>query len=146
MTEPTKRSRDLTVVALDPPFKVGDGVLFGLQSKGEVDDPVPAVETTDFDTVIEIRTDGSGVDFFGAHVHGRRGDRFLYLSWGLPDQTEPFVMFARAKIKLVTIPTDLLDQCLEHNGQLVVEVEATNTKGQPSSGTIKPHDSAWRMR
>lgn len=136
----------MTVVALAPPFKISDGVLFGLQFKREVDDPVPAVATTQFDIVIDVRTDGSGVDLFGAHVHGRRADRFLYLSWGLPDQTEPFVMFARAKIKLDTIPTDLLDRCLEQDGQLVVEVETTNTKGQPASGSIKQPAVRWRMR
>jgi len=128
----------------EPPFTAGDGVLFGLQSGRAVEDPLPACDTTEFHTTIDVvRTGNSDVDFAGDHVHGRRGDRFIYLAWGIPDQTEPFVMFARAKIKLADITADLLDAATEHHRVLVAHLRATNPKGQPASGTIKPPSIDW---
>ena len=145
MTGPTCSTLSVTIVAIDPPFTVEDGVLFGLQSRRDADDPVPACSTTEFQTTIDVvRTDHSEVDFAGKHVHGRRGDRFIYISWGVPDQTEPFVMFARAKIKLGSIPDDLLERAAQQGRVLIVEMQATNTKGQPASVTIEATAIHWR--
>lgn len=135
----------VTIIAADPPSRTGHGVLFGLQTKSDADDPVPADSTTEFHTEIEIRDSDDHIDFAGPHVNGRRGDRFIYLAWGLPDQTMPFVMFARAKIRLETIPRDLLDHAIEQGRRLVAELQATNAQGQPASGTIKPPDIRWTI-
>ena len=145
MTDPTRSSVTVTIAAINPPFDADHGVLFGLQSAHRVDDPVPASESTDFVTEIEIRTGDSGVDFAGDHVHGRRGDRFVYLSWGVPDRTEPFVMFARAKVKLAHIPRDLLDRAIDRKRPLRAEIQATNSRGQPASGTVKPPAVQWSI-
>ncbi|WP_051062870.1 DUF5990 family protein [Ilumatobacter nonamiensis] len=145
MTDESRHSVRLTIVATDPPGTAGDGILFGLQRGRAVEDPVPACDTTEFRTAIDVvRTGNSDVDFQGDHVHGRRGDRFIYLAWGIPDQTEPFVMFARAKIKLDGIAPDLLDAAIEHDRVLVADLRATDAKGQPASGTIKPPAIEWR--
>lgn len=147
MTTPERNPLDVTIVAIDPPFAVSDGVLFGVQSRRDVDDARPASITTEFHIAIDVvRTADSGVDFAGEHVHGRRGDRFIYLAWGLPDHTESFVMFARAKIKLDSIPTDLLDHSVKCGKPLIAELQATNPKGQPASGTIKPPSIDWHTR
>ena len=144
MTTPERSPLSVTIVAVDPPFAVSNGVLFGLQSRRGVDDPRPACVTTEFNTTIDvIRTATSGVDFAGEHVHGRRGDRFIYLAWGMPDLTEPFVMFARAKIKLDSVRADLLDIAFANGQPLIAELQATNPKGQPASGTIKPPAIDW---
>ncbi|MEM9464473.1 MAG: DUF5990 family protein [Actinomycetota bacterium] len=135
----------VTLAATDPPFDAGHGVLFGLQAKHGVDEPEPATASRDFHTKIEVRTTADGFDFAGEHVHGRRGDRFIYLSWGVPDQTEPFVMFARAKIKLAHISPDLLERALEHRRGLRAALQATNAKGQPASGTINPPAIRWSI-
>ena len=143
MTNETSTSVTITVRAIDPPFTADTPVLFGLQSRHGVEDPVPASGSTDFVAQVEVRTGDDGVDFAGDQVHGRRGDRFIYLSWGLPDQTEPFVMFARAKIKLALIPTELLDLAVAQRQRLRGEFSATNAKGQPASGTITPTSIHW---
>ena len=145
MTTVPSETVSVTLAATDPPFRADDAVLFGLQSSRGVDDPVPATASTDFRTEIDVRTTRDGVDFAGEHVHGRRGDRFIYLAWGLPDQTEPFVMFARAKIKLAHIPPDLLEQAREHGQGLRAELEATNANGQSASGTINPPAIRWSI-
>ncbi len=139
------RSLKLKLIAIDPPFEIAHGVLFGVQAGREVEDPVPAVETAEFDFEIDIAHANAGVDFKGSHVNGRKGDRFLYLSWGLPDPTEPFVMFARAKIKLADIPSELLELVANDDGVLVCELQATNKKGQPASGTINSPAVIWRV-
>ncbi|MGE0731625.1 MAG: DUF5990 family protein [Acidimicrobiia bacterium] len=143
MTIPTASALTVTIAAIHPPFDASHGVMFGLQSKHGVDDPIPASTSADFVTEIEVRTGGDAIDFAGDHVHGRRGDRFLYLSWGVPDQTEPFVMFARAKIKLADIPPDLLDHAIEQKRPLQAVLQATDSRGQPASGTIKPPAIRW---
>ena len=129
----------LRLIAIDPPFEPAHGVLFGLQGKKIVEQPVSASGTTIFDTEITI---DSG-DFKGRHVNGKKGDRFLYLSWGVADGSESFVMFARAKVKLGAIPEQVLAAAQE-SGQLVCELQATNHKGQPASGTIKDPAPLWR--
>lgn len=119
-------------------------MLFGLQSGRVVEDPVPACATTEFHTSIDVvRAGTSEVDFAGEHVHGRRGDRFVYLAWGIADPTEPFVMFARAKIKLDSIPAGLLAGFVGQDLVLIGHLRATDPNGQPASGTIKPPTIDW---
>ena len=140
----TPPSRRVKILAIEPPFAASDGVLFGMQAKREVDDPVPAVETTDFDIDVEAKAvEPAGHDFRGPWVHGRKGDRFLYLSWGLPGPADPFVMFARAKLKLADIPPELIDGSRAGDDIIVCEVQATNEKGHPASGTIRPPRVRW---
>ncbi len=136
----------ITIVATDPPFGSGAGVLFGLQDKREVEEPVPADGTTEFHTDVEVRSIAEGADFAGPHVNGQKGDRFIYLSWGLPGPTGEFVMFARAKIKLNAIPDELLDQAISDGAALQADLAATNAKGQPASGTIKADAIRWSIR
>lgn len=142
-----RRPITLAIVAADPPFTRGDGVLFGLQSGTEVENPVPACATAQFQTVIDVVGTGNPeLDFTGGHVHGRRGDRFIYLVWGFASPTEPFVMFARAKIKLNGVPGDLLAAAADRGEVLIAELEATNTRSEPASGTIKPPAIGWQIR
>lgn len=146
MTADERRVVRVTIVAADPPFGDSDPVLFGLQAKDEVDDPRPASATTTFECEIGLVADGAGGhDFRGDLVHGRKGDRFLYLSWGLPDPGQPFVMFARAKIKLTLVPPDVLSRAMA-GAAIVCELDATNPKGQPASGTIKEPYLRWSAR
>jgi hypothetical protein len=135
------------VVAIDPPFEPGHEIMFGLQDKKGDVEAEPACRTTEFDTEIELIDGpraGGGLDFRGRHVHGKKGDRFLYVSWGAGDRAQPLAMFARAKIKLADIPTDLLDDASSGETSLECRLEATNAKGEPASGTIKPPAVSWR--
>lgn len=145
MSEPTSTAVTITIIAIDPPFERQHGVLFGLQSTRSVDDPLPASESTEFRVHVEVRSNHGVVDFAGDHVHGRRGDRFIYLSWGVADQSGTFVMFARAKIKLGDIPPDLLALSIEQRHDLQADVQATNAHGEPASGTINAPAIRWTV-
>ena len=145
MTKAIATPVTIVISAIDPPFEREQGVLFGLQSMNGVDDPLPASESVEFRVEIEVRSSNEGLDFAGDHVHGHRGDRFIYLSWGVAKSTEPFVMFARAKIKLAHIPPDLVELSVDQRRPLRADLEATNAKGQPASGTINAPAIRWTL-
>jgi len=142
----TTRSVSVAVrlVAVDPPFSAADPVLFGPQRGKHVDAPVPATTTTAFDIEIDVVATSTGRDFRGPYVHGRPGDRFLYLSWGLGHTADEFAMFARAKLWLANVPDDLL-HAAEDGAVLVCELAATNAKGEPASGGISSPDVTWTL-
>ena len=132
------------LVAVDPPFSTPPPVLFGPQRNTHVDRPRPATGTTTFDIDIDMTNTPTGRDFGGAYVHGRPGDRFLYLSWGLGESADEFTMFARAKLPLGQIPDELL-RAAQDGAVLVGELEATNAKGEPASGTIRAPALTWKL-
>ena len=53
-------------------------------------------------------------------------------------------MFARAKIRLTDLPSDLADQALASGGMLVCEMNGTNSRGQPATGTVRRPDVSWQ--
>ena len=67
-----------------------------------------------------MRTEGD--DFRGDAVHGRKGERFVYLTWGtLKDGS--FRMFRRAKLML-----DVLPRGVE---EITVDIDLTDQSGMP---------------
>ena len=108
---------------------------------------MPATATAIFETELTVTVPGDGpIDFKGPHVHGKKSDMFIYLSWGTNDGDQPFVMFARAKLKLANIPSEVLTKAGSTKGVVLeCRLGATNAKGQPASGTIKPPALAWSM-
>ena len=42
-------------------------------------------------------------------MQGKRGDRFVYISWGLTPDPDDFGLFRRAKVILDEMPVDLLE-------------------------------------
>ena len=71
-------------------------------------------------------------DFRGPAVHGRRGERFLYLTWGEFDGTD-FSMFRRAKLMLSDVPTA---------DEVVADVDLTDDTGMPCCARL--HDPVLR--
>lgn len=139
-----RRRLRIRLVAIDPPFD-GDGVRFGVQAGRDVEDPVPASATTEFDIDLDVVTsEGGDHDFAGRYVHGRPGDRFLYLSWGFADADRTFEMFARAKVRLSDIPIELLERTVAADATLVCDLRATDDRGRPASGTVRPPALRWR--
>ena len=76
---------------------------------------------------VDLRTvDG---DFRGPAVQGRKGDRFVYLTWGTVDDGS-FTMFHRAKLMLADLPVDAQE--------VVVEVHLTDERGMPRCARLRP--------
>jgi hypothetical protein len=77
--------------------------------------------------VVDLRTaDG---DFLGPAVHGRKGQRFVYLTWGAVVDGS-FRMFRRAKLMLAELPADA--------DEVTVHVDLTDERGMPRCARLRP--------
>jgi len=77
--------------------------------------------------------------------HGRRGERFVYLSWGEVDDTGTFTMFRRLKLHLMP----LVEQCTAERvlsaKRIQAVLELTDTKGRPLAASVRPPWVTWRL-
>src|SRR5947208_10638421 len=96
----TIRVRGRELPGRRPPCGWWENVHVGVQVGRDVPQRVAgdAAEAV-FDVPVHL-ADG---DFRGKAVHGPRGGRFLYLSWGEVDGDGTFKMFRRAKLPLGAI-------------------------------------------
>lgn len=98
----------------------------GLQVRSEPVGLVPA-DAAAAEWVAEIRVvDG---DFRGPAVHGKRGERFVYLTWGTVDG-DLFTMFRRAKLLLADLPAEA--------DEVTVDVALTDERGMPRCARLRP--------
>jgi hypothetical protein len=87
---------------------------------------VPADAAVD-EWVAEIhRNDG---DFRGAAVRGKKGERFVCLTWGTVAR-DSFSMFRRAKLMLADLPADA--------DEVTVDVDLTDECGMPRCARLRP--------
>ena len=96
----------------------------GLQVGSEPHSLVPG-DADQAEWVTEIRTEAG--DFRGPAVQGRKGARFVYLTWGTyTDDT--FTMFRRAKLMLAELP---------QAAEVTVEVDLTDDLGMPRCARLE---------
>ena len=96
--------------------------------------------------VIEVRTieaDGR-VDLRAPAVHGRKGERFLYLTWGDVGADDSFGMFRRAKLMIGDIEPEMLAAATRDDGVLVASLSLTDERGGPRCARVKPPVISWR--
>jgi hypothetical protein len=128
------------------------GIHVGVQRGGEVvglvrGDSADAI----FDIEITIDVDERGVpDFRGPYVHGRRGERFVYLSFGEVDDTGAFAMFRRLKLHLTPLTEQPLTQpngadALARAKRIEAVLELTDPKGRPVAASVRPPWVTWRV-
>jgi len=97
----------------------------------------------DLDVTVVRGSDGD-VDFRGPPVQGRRGDRFLYLTWGNVADGG-FVMFRRAKLMLNRIDPDLIAAATVDDRSLVARVRLSDAHGAPRCARVDPPDVEWTV-
>lgn len=90
-----------------------------------------------------IAPDGS-VDFRGSAVQGKRGERFVYLTWGNVDALGHFHMFRRAKLMLNRIEPGVLADAIEHE-RLTAHIELTDERGGPRCARVDPPAIRWHV-
>ena len=102
-----------------------------LQVRAGPVDPVPGdAASARWETDVRV-VDG---DFRGPAVHGKRGERFLYLTWGSPTGTD-WGMFRRAKL--------MLDPAYADASVLVGTLSLTDEKGGPRCARVVPPVVTW---
>jgi hypothetical protein len=112
-------------------------VTVGVQRGREVVD-VRAAADGDLRWLVEARL-VDGPDLRGPYVHGRPGERFLYLCW-----LRSGVMFRRAKLMLGTVPDELLRAAAETG--LQGRVRLAMPDGSPVCAAVRPPVVEWRVR
>jgi hypothetical protein len=131
----------------DPEGNPLDDVRVGVQIRRDPHDLVPgdaARARWELDVSVVTASDGSW-DFRGPAVHGKRGDRFLYLTWGNVDAFGHFQMFRRAKLMLDRIDPELVGEAERHRRTLVGAVRLTDSRGGPRCARVDPPDLEWSI-
>ena len=96
----------------------------------------------DITTVID---DDGNIDFRGPAVHGKRGERFMYLTWGNVDMDGTFRMFGRAKLMLNRIDEQPLRAALHKDVPLIATVHLTDERGAPRCARVDPPAISWTL-
>jgi hypothetical protein len=124
-----------------------EGIHVGVQRGSEVvklvtGDAADAI----FDIDVElVETDEGAPDFRGPYVHGRRGERFIYLVWGEVDAEGVFTMFRRVKLPLSPLAAPPVHTRVKDCRQFEAYLELTDPRGRPLAATVRPPWVSWRI-
>ncbi|MFF9915424.1 DUF5990 family protein [Streptomyces sp. NPDC013457] len=80
-------------------------------------------------------------DFRGPYVQGRRGARFLYLTWGEVPAGGAFTMFRRAGLLLGDLPAQAVER-----GSAEARLGLTDACGMPLCASVRPPRVRWTTR
>jgi hypothetical protein len=124
-----------------------NGIHVGVQKGTEVvglvtGDAADAVFDIDLEVVAD--TDGEP-DFRGPYVQGRRGERFVYLSWGEVDDQGTFAMFRRLKLHLAPLVEQSTPERVLAAKRIQAVLELTDTRGRPLAASVRPPWVTWRI-
>jgi hypothetical protein len=95
-----------------------------------------------WDLEVDVVERDGGRDFRGPAVQGRRGDRFVYLTWGDVGRDGAFEMFRRAKLMLDRIDPAVLDAAIAGGG-LAARVALSDGRGAPRCARVDPPAIEW---
>jgi hypothetical protein len=127
-----------------PDGSVMDNVHVGIQVRG---DPALLVRADEAAVRWSIELDvvhhDGLVDFRGPVVHGKRGERFVYLTWCnvIANHHE---MFRRAKLMLNRIDPSVVESA-DATGVLVGTIDLTDDRGGPRCARVDPPALAWSV-
>jgi len=124
-----------------------DCIHVGVQRGVEVVGVVPGdVADAVFDIDLEIVGEPDGeVDFRGPFIHGRRGERFVYLSWGEVGDDGRFAMFRRLKLHLAPLVEQFPSGNVLAAKRIQAVLELTDTRGRPLAASVRPPWVTWRL-
>ena len=131
------RGRDLPGAACPGYDRIGVGLQVG-------SDPVGVVVGNAADARWETDVTVVGDDFRGAAVHGKRGERFVYLTWG-DLAGGGFETFRRAKLMLSRVDPGLVAEAAADDRCLVADVVLTDEKGGPRCARVDPPAVRWSV-
>jgi hypothetical protein len=119
-----------------------DNVHVGIQRGKEVVELYPGdAPSAEWSFQVTVKHVDGGLDFGGPFVQGRRGDRFVYLSWGVVGPGG-FRMFRRAKLHFADAAPEVLDSAAS-TGSITCRVRMTDGLGNPRCAHVRPPDATW---
>lgn len=129
----------------DPSGGALDDVQVGVQVRRDPVQLVPAdAETARWELDISVVEGPDGrFDFTGGAVHGRRDDRFLYLTWGNVTSGGGFDMFRRAKLMHNRVDPQLIGTAARQDRALIGRVRLSDDLGAPRCARVDPRDLRW---
>ena len=136
---------DVRIVGVNLPGRTCGGyenIHVGVQRRAEVLGLFPG-DAPEAVWDFEIERHPSEDDLRGPHVQGRRGERFVYLSWGTVDPTGTFEMFRRAKLMLNSVDAHVLDAAGRPGHRLQASVGLTGGDGGPLCAAVRPPTVSW---
>lgn len=89
---------------------------------------------------------GAQPDFKGTAVQGKKGDRFIYLSWGDVAAGAEFAMFRRIKLMLAAVEPRLIEEAIKPRNRLVGSLGLTDERGGPLCSSIRPPVIEWSVK
>jgi hypothetical protein len=98
----------------------------------------------EMDVDVVTAADGA-LDFRGPVVQGKRGDRFIYLTWGDVRADGSFAMFRRAKLMLGRVDPALVRRASEPGASLVGTIHLTDDRGCPRCARVDPPALTWSV-
>jgi Family of unknown function (DUF5990) len=119
----------------------------GVQRGSEVIDLVPG-DAADaiFNVELEVVGDPEGEpDFRGPYVNGKRGERFVYLSWAEVDKEGAPTIFRRLKLHLAPLLEQFSAESVLAAKRIQAVLELTDTKGRPLAASVRPPWVTWRL-
>ncbi len=91
---------------------------------------------------VELRVEPfeGGWDVKGSAVHGRRGERFVYLTWGNVGVDGGFAMFRRLKLMLDPIDPELIGRCRRRGAAAADQDRSHRPLRRSAVRTARPGD------
>jgi hypothetical protein len=109
-------------------------------------EPVPGdAHAARWEMPVTVRRDDDGFDFAGPFVRGVRDDRHLGLIWGDLVDDGTLRLFRGAKLRLVDVDPDLIEQALRPGHTLVARIRLTDARGNPICARVHPPYLTWSV-
>ena len=123
-------------------------VYLGIQKGKEVIETIPGdAKKAVFQPTFRVkRLEDGTADFLGPFAQGKRGERFVYLSWGVCAREGEFRMFRRAKIQLSHLTWKSVQAHIAAAQPIVARLTLTDCKGCPLCATVKEPHIRWELR
>jgi len=123
-------------------------VYLGIQKGKEVIETIPGdARKAVFQPTFRVkRLEDGTADFLGPFAQGKRGERFVYLSWGVCTREGEFRMFRRAKIQLSHLTWKTVQAHITAARPIVARLTLTDCKGCPLCATVKEPHIRWEFR
>lgn len=133
----------MRILVVDTPPEVRFAVQRGRSDLLEpLDDPQESLRF-EFSLRLGSPLSTGAANFLGEFAQGPSSDRFVYINSGTLAGQADSPWTRRAKLKLATIPQEVVDAALASGGVIEARVQGTMKDGGPVCASLKPHAVVW---